>query len=199
MTRALSFSRIVAPAIWLLIAAPANADVIHIDEAREACYRKKKGDACDAVDTGTCQQAECCPQGRTYNPFREDVPQLDPPKCDKCLKCLPTKGKIAAPKPPSDAAIEAAVDAAIDAKAEAADSALDLDAEPAPEAAPAVVAPDAAPDLATPAAQAPQPEVVAEKTRGGMCASAPWSSDAGTWSLALGALLLVGLRSRRRG
>jgi hypothetical protein len=56
--------------------------------------------------------------------------------------------------------------------------------------------PAPAPDLATAAPDITAAPAAAPK--GGMCATTPWRSDTGAWSLLAGALLLVGLTSRRR-
>lgn len=54
------------------------------------------------------------------------------------------------------------------------------------------------PDMAPPPPDMPAAPPVAAPPKGGMCASAPWHSDAGAWSLLAGALLLVTLTTRRR-
>jgi hypothetical protein len=190
------------PAALLLAPAPARADIVR--PAESECRNKKADSACSAVKGGTCQPTQCCRMRHLppnpNNPKQPSMKQV----CHDCLLCMETKPKkIKKPKAVPDAAPDMiATDEAQDALnailAEDLGVAQDMSAVedmPDADAAPDLVT---APDIAAPAAQAPQPEVVAEKTRGGMCASAPWSSDAGSWSLALGALLLVGLRSRRR-
>jgi hypothetical protein len=180
-----------------LLATPtlARADVISIDES--VCRSKQLGDACvqeDSRKKSTCQSAQCC-RMRYAPPGPQKQRPAPTSVCRDCLKCQPgSPKKLERPTVEPDAAPDLANGDPTQEDVEAS-LAEDSGAAEAPDLSPA---PDAAPDLAAPAPVAAQPEVVAQKTRGGTCATAPWSSDAGTWSLALGALLLIALGARRK-
>jgi hypothetical protein len=181
------------PLLLLLTLAPAtaSADLI-IPPQPQPCDRKKAGDACDAPQPGICEASRCCtkpnisPSVLHYREKNGIPPSPDDDKetCRDCLKCIATPG---ADMPP------AAPDAAPDLPAPTPDT-----PPPAPDAAPELPATTTAPtppsidDISTKRLEAPT------KPKGGMCASAPWYSDAGAWSLLAGALLLVTLTTRRR-
>jgi hypothetical protein len=193
-------------AMLMLTPAAALADVIAMDQ--QVCRGKKAGDACSDPLKGVCERGECCRRRYGSDPSKlkpnigiddKNKPSSGPEtyqECSECLRCAVGKRRPAA-KPSV---------APPDMAAAAPDAAPDLTQAPdmmAPEA-PDMPAPDmtpAAPDMAPPPPDMPAPDMAAAPPaapKGGMCASAPWHSDAGAWSLFAGALLLATLTARRR-
>jgi hypothetical protein len=195
-------------AMLMLTPAAALADVIAMDQ--HVCRGKKAGDACSDPLKGVCERGECCRRRYGSDPSKlkpnlgsfddNNQPSSGPEtyqECSECLRCAVGKRRPAVKRSiaPPDMA-PAAPDATPDLHA-----AEDMEL-PAPDLAAAPDLPPT-PDLPAPAhdLSAPAPDMAAAPAaspKGGMCASAPWRSDAGAWSLLVGALLLVGISARRR-
>jgi hypothetical protein len=164
-----------AALVTTLLCAPLNAraDLVIPREANP-CDGKKAGDACGVGSV--CQQGTCCTQrhvSATIQHYESQKPldQQDPNIINPPETCSPCLKCEAAAQP---------------------DAAPDL-APPALDA-----APDATADAGSPAPAVPStPAAAPPANKGGMCASAPWSSEAGAGSLLLGALLCAGLVRRR--
>jgi hypothetical protein len=178
------------PLLLLLTLAPATASADLIAEPTpQPCDDKREGDACAPPGPGTCKKARCCdhPKVSATTQHYQEKQELD------CRRCLGDKEVSLVPRRPDSkeedrcAGCDEVLARAKAAEPSCTDCLKCFLNPPAPD-----MAQQLTPDMA------PAPAAPAEKPKGGMCATTPWHSDAGAWSLLAGALLLTTLTMRRR-